>query len=187
MVPRRVISVKKSEAIGLISKSGARCGKATNAELLQTQKEIRNAHHIGSILIPGFGNRVANHKDVFRFSAHKIKRPEFFLQYVRIGDALTNLNIKSFVPFPRHEIDFVILAHAFPIFILPKYQDRGIGYAAIMKSFDLYPEVETWKLDTILQEERNCHLYEKCGFKRVGEEHPVNDVMTLVDYEFKRY
>ena len=74
-----------------------------------------------------------------------------------------------------------------PIFILPKYQDRGIGYAAIMKSFDLYPEVETWKLDTILQEERNCHLYEKCGFKRVGEEHPVNDVMTLVDYEFKRY
>ena len=59
----------------------------------------------------------------------------------------------------------------------------GIGYAAIQKVFDMHPEVKTWKLDTILQEKVNCHLYEKCGFKRIGEEHVVNDAMTLVDYE----
>lgn len=70
-----------------------------------------------------------------------------------------------------------------PLFILPKYQNQGIGYVAIQKAFSLYPDVKVWKLDTILQEPANCHLYEKCGFVRVGEEKIVNEKMTLVDYE----
>jgi len=70
-----------------------------------------------------------------------------------------------------------------PLFILPRYQNRGFGYVAIHKAFALLPEVTTWKLETILQEPANCHLYEKCGFVRVGEEKPVNDGMTLIDYE----
>ena len=70
-----------------------------------------------------------------------------------------------------------------PLFILPEFQNQGIGYAAIQKAFEILPEVVCWKLDTILQEPANCHLYEKCGFVRVGEEKPINDRMTLVDYE----
>jgi len=70
-----------------------------------------------------------------------------------------------------------------PIFILPKYQNQGIGYMAIQKVFLLYPDTKVWKLETILQEPGNCHLYEKCGFVRVGEEHIVNENMTLIDYE----
>ena len=70
-----------------------------------------------------------------------------------------------------------------PLFILPKYRNQGIGYVAIQKVFYLYPDVKVWKLDTILQEPGNCHLYEKCGFVRVGEEHIINDKMTLIDYE----
>ena len=73
-----------------------------------------------------------------------------------------------------------------PLFILPKYQNRGIGYIAIQKVFAMYPEVTIWKLDTILQEPANCHLYEKCGFVRVGEEKPVNEKMTLIDYERRK-
>ena len=73
-----------------------------------------------------------------------------------------------------------------PIFVLPKYQNQGIAYAAIQKAFRMYPEVKTWKLDTILQEPGNCHLYEKCGFVRVGEEKIINDKMTLIDYELKK-
>jgi len=57
---------------------------------------------------------------------------------------------------------------------------------AIQKAFLLYTDAKVWKLDTILQEQGNCHLYEKCGFIRVGEEHTVNDKMTLVNFE-KRY
>ena len=70
-----------------------------------------------------------------------------------------------------------------PLFILPKYQNLGIGHVAIQKTFILYPDIKVWKLDTILQEAGNCHLYEKCGFVRVGEEHKINDKMTLIDYE----
>ncbi len=73
-----------------------------------------------------------------------------------------------------------------PLFILPKYQNRGVGYIAIQKAFAMYPEVTLWKLETILQEPANCHLYEKCGFVRVGEEKPVNEKMTLIDYERRK-
>lgn len=69
------------------------------------------------------------------------------------------------------------------IFVIPAFQNRGIAQMAIQKAFELYPEAITWKLDTIKQERGNCHLYEKCGFIRVGDEHVVNEEMTLVDYE----
>ena len=77
------------------------------------------------------------------------------------------------------------ISYISPIFVRPKYQNQGIGYVAIQKAFELLPDVKIWKLDTIKQEAGNCHLYEKCGFVRVGEEHIVNDKMTLVDYEYR--
>jgi len=70
-----------------------------------------------------------------------------------------------------------------PVFVLPNFQNKGIAKEAIHKIFTLYPDVVTWKLDTIKQEEGNCHLYEKCGFVRVGKEHVINEQMTLVEYE----
>ena len=70
-----------------------------------------------------------------------------------------------------------------PLFILPEFQNRGIGQSVIKKLFEQYADTITWKLDTIKQETGNCHLYEKCGFVRVGEEHIINENMTLIDYE----
>lgn len=70
-----------------------------------------------------------------------------------------------------------------PIFILPKYQNGGIGYVTIQKAFAMCPDADCWQLDTILQEKANCHLYEKCGFVRTGEETVINERMTLIDYE----
>lgn len=70
-----------------------------------------------------------------------------------------------------------------PIFIRPMYQNQGIGYAAILKVFELYPQATAWRLDTILQEKGNCHLYEKCGFVRTGAEQVINERMTIIDYE----
>lgn len=70
-----------------------------------------------------------------------------------------------------------------PIFVLPKYQNLGIGRVAMKKAFEMHPEATKWKLTTIAEEDRTCHLYEKCGFVRIGEPVPQNDVMTLVDYE----
>ncbi len=68
-------------------------------------------------------------------------------------------------------------------YILPKYQNQGIGYTVLQKVFAMYEDAHTWRLDTIKEEAGNCHLYEKCGFVRVGNEHVSNECMTLVDYE----
>uniref|UniRef100_UPI0040568596 GNAT family N-acetyltransferase n=1 Tax=Acetatifactor sp. TaxID=1872090 RepID=UPI0040568596 len=69
-----------------------------------------------------------------------------------------------------------------PLFILPKFQNLGIGQKVLQRLFDLYTQASVWRLDTIKEETGNCHLYEKCGFIRVGEEFVVNEHMTLVDY-----
>ncbi|MBQ3583528.1 MAG: GNAT family N-acetyltransferase [Lachnospiraceae bacterium] len=70
-----------------------------------------------------------------------------------------------------------------PVFILPEYQNRGIGYQVMQKIFEKYKKAKRWKLDTIKQEPGNCYLYEKCGFVRTGKERVINENMTLVDYE----
>lgn len=69
-----------------------------------------------------------------------------------------------------------------PIFILPRFQNGGVGKIVMDQLFALYPDTKTWALDTIRQDARNCHFYERCGFVRVGEEKWVNERMSLVDY-----
>ena len=69
-----------------------------------------------------------------------------------------------------------------PIFIIPEFQNKGIASTVIEQLFDIYPDTIEWRLDTIKQEKGNCHLYEKYGFVRVGEDIVVNEKMTLVKY-----
>lgn len=76
-------------------------------------------------------------------------------------------------------------AYISPLFILPRFQNRGIAQIAVKMAFELYPEANVWRLDTIKQEKGNCHFYEKLGFVKTGAEHVVNERMTLIDYEKK--
>ena len=69
-----------------------------------------------------------------------------------------------------------------PLFVLPEYQGRGIAQQAISAAEALHG-AHFWELDTIAQEAGNCHLYEKMGYRLTGENTPVNDRMTLVQYE----
>lgn len=69
-----------------------------------------------------------------------------------------------------------------PIFILPQYQNKGIAQIAMQLCEQLHGS-ENWKLDTILQEEGNCYLYEKMGYHRTGKTVAINDKLTLVFYE----
>ena len=52
--------------------------------------------------------------------------------------------------------------------ILPSYQNQGFGYNALMLMESLYPSIEKWILGTPCYNTKNQHLYEKAGFKRVG-------------------
>ena len=43
-------------------------------------------------------------------------------------------------------------------------------------------EADGWKLNTILEEPGNCHLYEKLGYRRTGDQRRVRPNMTIIDY-----
>lgn len=68
-----------------------------------------------------------------------------------------------------------------PIFLLPEYWNRGIAQRAIRLCEELHGS-DDWELETILQEPKNCHLYEKVGYRRTGREEAINDKLTLVYY-----
>ena len=71
-----------------------------------------------------------------------------------------------------------------PIFIMKKYCGRGFAQAAIRAAEELHG-TDNWALDTILQEEGNCRLYEKMGYRQTGKTEVINERMTIVFYEKK--
>lgn len=69
-----------------------------------------------------------------------------------------------------------------PIFIMKEHRGKGFAKAAIRAVEELHG-ADNWALDTILQEEGNCRLYEKMGYRRTGDTQVINERMTLVFYE----
>ena len=68
-----------------------------------------------------------------------------------------------------------------PIFIMEQYRNKGIAQKAFSELERIHGK-NNWKLDTIFQEKGNCYLYEKLGYKRVGELEKINDKMDIVYY-----
>ena len=69
-----------------------------------------------------------------------------------------------------------------PLYILPKFQNNGYAQLAIKEVEKIHGE-DDWKLDTILEEKGNCHLYEKFGYKQTGKFGKISDIQTIVFYE----
>lgn len=67
------------------------------------------------------------------------------------------------------------------LFVLPELQNRGVAQKALLEAERIHGG-ENWELTTILQEAGNCHLYEKLGYRNMGEAEKVNDKMTLIRY-----
>ena len=70
-----------------------------------------------------------------------------------------------------------------PICILPEYQGRGYAQQAIALMEGLYPQANLWQLDTIAQEQKLRHLYEKLGYRRIEKTERIKEGMELVYYE----
>ena len=69
-----------------------------------------------------------------------------------------------------------------PVFIMKEFRNKGLA----KKTFEEVEKIhgnDNWKLDTILQEEGNCHLYEKLGYKRTGLVEKINERTDIVYYE----
>lgn len=71
-----------------------------------------------------------------------------------------------------------------PLFILPEFQGKGIAQKAIRLCEEVHGN-ENWELCTILQEPKNCHLYEKMGYRQTGATKVINERLTLTFYEKK--
>ncbi len=69
-----------------------------------------------------------------------------------------------------------------PLWIMPEFRNKGLAQEAIVEAERIYGD-DNWKLDTILQEEGNLHLYEKLGYKRTGEVHKISELMDIVYFE----
>ena len=67
------------------------------------------------------------------------------------------------------------------ISIIPEVQNLGIGSKAINFIESDNPNANEWSLITPYKSYRNHHFYEKCGYKKVGEE-VHSDVLTLWKY-----
>ncbi len=70
-----------------------------------------------------------------------------------------------------------------PILVLPEYQGNGYAQQALTAVEKLYPKAKRWSLDTIKQEPKLLHLYEKAGYRRTSKEETVKEGMTLVFFE----
>ncbi|WP_256762143.1 GNAT family N-acetyltransferase [Cohnella sp. WQ 127256] len=70
-----------------------------------------------------------------------------------------------------------------PMFILPEYQGRGLAQKTINVLEQMFPRALTWELATILEEERNCYLYEKMGYLKTGVQKKLNEATTLIYYK----
>lgn len=69
------------------------------------------------------------------------------------------------------------------LFVLPKYQNKGYATKAIIDIEKLYSQYYHWQLDTIKEEKKNVHLYQKLGYKPNGKEKIINDKMTIIEFE----
>lgn len=66
--------------------------------------------------------------------------------------------------------------------VLKKYQNSGVGKAALKEILNKCSDFSDIRLFTIKQDERNCHFYESTGFVKVGEEIRINNRMALIEY-----
>jgi GNAT superfamily N-acetyltransferase len=70
-----------------------------------------------------------------------------------------------------------------PIFISPEFQGRGIAQKTMTLMEARFPHATSWELRTILEEKRNCYLYEKMGYRMTDEKKILNENMTLVHFK----
>lgn len=70
-----------------------------------------------------------------------------------------------------------------PICVLPEHQGRGYASQAMLLAERLYSQARRWELDTILEKEKLCRLYEKLGYRETGRRERIQPGMTIVYYE----
>jgi GNAT superfamily N-acetyltransferase len=146
-----------------------------------SKANLVNCQELYDMQIKSFAALLAKYQD-FDYSpgAEKIEKTENRLKdmnsdyyFICLGD----IHIGAIRIF-KHDDQYKLKQ----IYILPQYQDKGYAQRAIKAVESLYPDAKRWALDTIKQETKLCHLYEKMGYKPTGQEQTIKESMTLVFY-----
>ena len=155
--------------------------KGKNMTLVLDSATINDAQEIYNLQIKSFKALLEKYKD-FNFSpgAEQFERTLQRLQepstdYYFISLEGKHIGALRICCFDR-------LCKLKQIYILPEYQGYGYAQKAIMIAESLYPTAEKWELDTILQEEKLCYLYEKMGYRKTGKVEHIMNGMDLVFY-----
>jgi GNAT superfamily N-acetyltransferase len=70
-----------------------------------------------------------------------------------------------------------------PIFILPEFQNSGLGKASMEIAESLFPKVKIWYLDTIAEETHLIRFYESLGYKKLDRTENIKPGMNLAFFE----
>lgn len=73
-----------------------------------------------------------------------------------------------------------------PIFVLPEFQNQGIGQKAMALAEEMFPSARLWTLFCVREEEKNVYFYEKLGFEKNGYERKLAENITLIGYERRK-
>lgn len=68
------------------------------------------------------------------------------------------------------------------MFIMPQYQNKGYAQEAIRLIESEFANIKVWELDTIKQEPKLCHLYEKMNYVFTGETKHIKEGMDIIFY-----
>ncbi|OLS18408.1 MAG: hypothetical protein HeimC2_44630 [Candidatus Heimdallarchaeota archaeon LC_2] len=69
------------------------------------------------------------------------------------------------------------------IWVMTKFQNKGIGKNAIAFLEDKFPDAKSWVLETPSVAKRNRRFYEKLGYKVIGEQRFDNSPVILINYK----
>ncbi len=106
---------------------------------------------------------------------NRISQPFTFFYFIRVG----GVNVGAIRVVDKEDGRVKRIS---PLFVLPEYRRRGFAMRAVEEVEKIHGETD-WELDTVLQEEAACRLYEKLGYKPTGERKTVNPRLTLIYYK----
>jgi GNAT superfamily N-acetyltransferase len=90
-----------------------------------------------------------------------------FGQYYKIIDEESNNIIGGIFAFELDDKNTFKIAQ---FYLEDEYQHLGYGSYVLNKLLDINPDVKTWYVDTIMQEEYNVEFYKHIGFVVIDEE-----------------
>lgn len=144
---------------------------------------ISHCHQLHTMQVEAFSDLLAKYKDyqtspanepIWRIQA-KLTDANSYFYFIQVdGQTVGAIRVVD-----NHDCSFKRIS---PIFIAKEHRNKGYAKQAILLAESIHG-ANNWQLDTILQEQSTCRLYEKLGYKPFGKVKNINEGMDVVFYQ----